>query len=374
MTNKRRTWSTTLIALFATLLASRVALAVQSEIECDNPAVDAYGNVALDTNNNPLAKPLIFDSTGTAEVDGAIINGVGYNPCAVPAGRDTDFYTFQANAGDTLSLAILNAYEGTQTWIDLAVFGPLAGDPYHMYRETLVNKGTIGPGQSIYDPAIPDFVAGESGTYFVGISSYPGQFTGISSLTSLSTNTPQSPYPGTVGSYTLRVTGAKPPVTEINIDIRPGRRDVIWAASAHREFSGRDGDFDRDHDLKGLRHRFKHGLPVALLSSDTFVAMDVDQSTLKFGETGDEESLIRCKRHGVDVNRDKLPDLVCWFDFAKAGFVPGDTEGVVTGSTTSGAAFEGKGALKIVTGKPHLHDYDGDRDNDRDHGRRRHRR
>ena len=106
-------------------------------------------------------------------------------------------------------------------------------------------------------------------------------------------------------------------------------------------------------------------MPVALLSSDTFNALDVDQSSLKFGETGNESSLIRCERHGVDVNRDKRPDLICFFDFAKANFQPGDTEGKVTGTTNSGQAFEGSAWLKIMTGRRHLNDHD--KKHDRNH-------
>jgi hypothetical protein len=96
--------------------------------------------------------------------------------------------------------------------------------------------------------------------------------------------------------------------------------------------------------------------------------MDVDQSTLRFGSKGDEDSLMRCNRHGVDVNHDKKPDLVCWFDFTKSDFVPGDNQGVVTGSTNSGVDFEGKGVLKMVTGMPRPPHHD--RDRDRDHGHR----
>ena len=379
MSNKRRLWSAALIAFLLSFLVARVALA-EDEVECNNPVLDANGAVAVDANGKPFPQPLVFDSSGTVEVNGAIVNGLGYNPCSAPPnGRDIDYYSFKAKAGDVLNIAILNAYDdatATGTWIDLAVFGPYSGDPYHMYNETVVNPnpGQPGFGASQMDPAIPNFTAQETGTYYIGISSVPGQFDRIDHLTSDNVTYSFSPPPGVVGSYTLRVTGATSPVVQINIDIRPGRRDVIWSATAVREYSGRGHDADRDdrsgrhHGLEGLRHHFRHGLPVALLSSDSFDAMDVDQSTLRFGSKGDEDSLMRCSRHGVDVNHDKKPDLVCWFDFTKAGFVPGDNQGVVTGSTNSGDDFEGKGVLKMVTGMPRLHG----RDRHHDHGRRHH--
>ena len=387
MSNKRHLWSAALIAFLLSFLVARVALA-EDEVECNNPVLDANGAVALDANNKPFPQPLVFDSSGTVEVNGAIVNGLGYNPCSAPPnGRDIDYYTFQAKAGDVLNIAILNAYDdttGTGTWIDLAVFGPYSGDPYHMYNETVVNpqydqgpSGGPAPGFSAsqMDPAIPNFTAQETGTYYIGISSVPGQFDRIDHVTSDNVTSSYSAPPGVVGSYTLSVWGATPSVVQINIDIRPGRRDVIWSATAVREYSGRGQDTGQDdrsgphHELEGLRHRFKHGLPVALLSSDSFDAMDVDQSTLRFGSKGDEDSLMRCNRHGVDVNHDKKPDLVCWFDFTKSDFVPGDNQGVVTGSTNSGVDFEGTGVLKMVTGMPRPPHHDRDRDHGHRHRR-----
>lgn len=381
MTTKRHLWSAALIAFLTAFLASGAAIAA-SEVECNNPALDANGNLSKGTGGLPAVQPLVFDSSGTAEITGALVNGVGYNPCTAPSGRDVDYYSFTTTkANQTFSISILNAYEATGTWIDLAVFGPQAGDPYSMYNETFYNGGSTGPTQGPYDPSMPDFQTGQPGTYVIGISSYPGEFTGIDLLSSPNVNTPQSPYPGLPGgTYTLRVTGAAPAVQQINIVIRPGRRHVLWSSTAisqyfgSRRHSDRDGDDDGHHRFEGLEHRFRHGLPVALLSSDTFDAMQVDQSTLTFGSTGDEQSLVRCKRRGVDVDHDGKPDLLCFFNFAKAGFVPGDSEGVVKGSTKSGDAFEGKGALKIVTGKPDIrrHDHDHDHDRDRHHHHRHH--
>lgn len=350
MTNKRHMWSTTLIAFIAAFLASRVALAV-NEVEPNNPVAKA--------------QPLIFDNNGVAEISGEIYTKYG-DP------RDVDFYSFKANANEDFDIAISNAWQASlsYTWTVIAVFGPYAGETYHLYEQANVGP-TSDPNVPNLNPAIPKFHAQEGGVYYVGVSSEPGEFTAVDMLNS-GTLYQYSPNWDVHGTYTLQVTRAQPAIQTIAIDIRPGRRDFIWSAAAVREYSGRGRDSDRDedsgghHELEGLRHHFGKGLPVALLSSDTFDAMDVDQSSLKFGSTGDEDSLMRCNRHGVDVNQDKRPDLICWFDFTKSDFVPGDNEGVVTGATNSGSAFEGKGVLKMVTGMPRL------RGHDHDHGRRRH--
>jgi hypothetical protein len=66
----------------------------------------------------------------------------------------------------------------------------------------------------------------------------------------------------------------------------------------------------------------------------------VDQTSLKFGRTGNESSLAFCGSP-EDVNRDGLPDLVCHFATQMTGFQTGDTQGVLTGKTTDGTSISG---------------------------------
>jgi hypothetical protein len=55
---------------------------------------------------------------------------------------------------------------------------------------------------------------------------------------------------------------------------------------------------------------------VILSTKDVDAATQVDQMTLRFGHSGIEASLRRCKRQSVDVNRDGKPDLICRFAVA----------------------------------------------------------
>jgi len=72
---------------------------------------------------------------------------------------------------------------------------------------------------------------------------------------------------------------------------------------------------------------------VAVLSAASFDASgQVDRTSLTFGRTGHETSLVRCDSRGVDVNRDGLPDLLCVFSVRAAGFQAGDTAGILDGS------------------------------------------
>ena len=89
-------------------------------------------------------------------------------------------------------------------------------------------------------------------------------------------------------------------------------------------------------------------IPVAILSSATFDAREVDPATLTFGRTGNEESLAFCSRAPEDVNRDGLPDLVCHFNTPATSFVPGDAQGVLKGKTLKGAAIRGTDSVHIV--------------------------
>lgn len=356
MTNRRYPWSATLIAFLATILVSRLALAVD-EVEPNDP----YTN----------AQAIVLDSDGTLTINGSILNSMA--TLTAPAHRDVDFYSFQAHKGEIYSFNIdggmKDAYS-TGVATDLAVFGP--PPDYTLDDQSNIGIPIDSPGSvSAYDARIDSFTVPTTGKYYIAVTSYPATFVDINTLAQGTTLYPTSPYAGITAPYKLLITLTKPAIQTINIDIRPGRRDVIIADSVIREYSKRGRHSDRDHDARphhefeGLRHRFRHGLPVALLSSDSFDATNVDQSTLKFGATGDEDSFIRCSRRPFDVNRDKLPDLVCWFDFTKSGFVPGDNQGILTGSTNAGDAFEGEGWLKIVTGRRRPEDYG--RIIDRDH-------
>lgn len=91
---------------------------------------------------------------------------------------------------------------------------------------------------------------------------------------------------------------------------------------------------------------------LAILSSATFNALDVDVDSLRFGRTGTEDSLSRHPRHGIrhsyeDVNGDGRLDLVVYVEIRETGFKPGDTLGILTGRTSNGDVFQAMDEVNI---------------------------
>lgn len=90
-------------------------------------------------------------------------------------------------------------------------------------------------------------------------------------------------------------------------------------------------------------------IPVAILSTPDFNAVkEIDKTSLTFGSTGDEHSLVSCNKRGKDVNGDGLRDLICHFKTKLTGFKFGDTEGILKGQTLDGVPFEARDVVKIL--------------------------
>jgi probable HAF family extracellular repeat protein len=115
------------------------------------------------------------------------------------------------------------------------------------------------------------------------------------------------------------------PILETPIDIKPG-----W-----------------NPNNVNLKNRGR--IPVAILSSKDFDApSQVDQNSLTFGSTGDEESLAYCNQRTKDVNGDGFKDIVCYFDIRSTGFRCGDVEGILRGNTVDGMPIEGKDSINFL--------------------------
>ncbi len=90
-------------------------------------------------------------------------------------------------------------------------------------------------------------------------------------------------------------------------------------------------------------------IAVAILSSADFDApSDLDEASLAFGRTGEEESLAGCARNPRDVNGDSLLDQVCHFRTQDTGFQVGDIEGILRAQTLDGLPIEASDSVRIV--------------------------
>jgi hypothetical protein len=106
-------------------------------------------------------------------------------------------------------------------------------------------------------------------------------------------------------------------------------------------------DIKPGDNTNSINPKSKGKIPVAILSTDEFDAPNmVNQDSLTFGSTGEEDSLAFCN-NPEDVNGDGLKDLVCHFYTQSTGFQCGDTEAILKGKTVAGISIEGNDSIKI---------------------------
>ena len=264
--------------------------------------------------NHPIsqAQQLHF-STNSLEIEGVLgrVSGAAVD--------DLDFYMFHGEAGDVVTIDIDGAQGGLRSFDSfIGVYQAAPGYPLLRAND---DTSSLDPGSiSRLDSRIDNFKLPASGYYIVMVSNWPRSPLngGIVSNSSSIAN----------GDYKLIISGVTPEVMQINIDIKPGNTG-----------------------LAPINPRAKGKIPVALLSSQSFNALNVSPASLTFGASGNEGSLSHCGKSGEDVNGDGLLDLVCHFENQDANFQKGDLEGILRGRTVTGTAFEGRGLLKVVPEK-----------------------
>lgn len=90
----------------------------------------------------------------------------------------------------------------------------------------------------------------------------------------------------------------------------------------------------------------KQKVPVAVMTTNTFDATQVDWETVSFGPNGAIE--VHGRAHIEDVDEDGGMDMVLHFDTQEAGVACSDTEATLTGETFDGGAITGTDAILIV--------------------------
>ncbi len=89
--------------------------------------------------------------------------------------------------------------------------------------------------------------------------------------------------------------------------------------------------------------------PVTILSNPEFYApSEVDRSSITFGQTGDEDSLVYCFNRARYINGDGLKDLTCIFRTRDTGFEVGDTMGILKCETVDGITMQGSDSVHII--------------------------
>ena len=122
---------------------------------------------------------------------------------------------------------------------------------------------------------------------------------------------------------TARISGFNDPIVNISIAIKLGATDHAAINPSAR----------------GV-------IPVAILTTDDFDAMQVDVTTVSFGPN--DASITHQEGHVGDIDGDGDSDLILHFRTQETGIVCGDTEATLTGETFAGEEVSGSGALRTV--------------------------
>jgi hypothetical protein len=129
-------------------------------------------------------------------------------------------------------------------------------------------------------------------------------------------------------------------------------------------------DIKPGSDTNPINCKSSHGvIPVAVLTTDTFDALTIDHTTVRFGPGEAAEIHTRKappprgddavswkptpgvpRRHEEDVDHDGDTDLVFHFALAEAGIRCGDTEAILTGTTYDGQSITGSDTIQTAPG------------------------
>ena len=249
-------------AVIAALLATSSATAL---------AVDE-----VEPNNQiSTAQPLTIGGDGTVTVNG-IMGIVSSNP----ADRfpDLDFYSFDAGPTEVITVDIDGGMKASGVSVDtyLYVFGPDLNIVDWNNQGNPVDEGSLPNGTRTFetkDARIDNLALPGPGKYYIGVSSAPRVLENGGLPAAGTANMVNSL---SMGAYTMTLSGLKPQMLAIPIEVKPGNKQISPPVNAK---------------AKGV-------VPVALLSTPEFDPMTVDQKTLSFGATGDE---LRSEEHTSEL-------------------------------------------------------------------------
>jgi hypothetical protein len=134
------------------------------------------------------------------------------------------------------------------------------------------------------------------------------------------------------------------------IDVDPTydfRNDYPWRYVSWAVFSlALDIDIKPGSDPNSINLKSKGVIPVAILTTDSFDASQVDWETVSFGPDGASKS--HAMGHIKDVDEDGDLDLLLHFNTQETGITCGDTEATLTGETFSGESITGSDSVVTV--------------------------
>lgn len=305
------------------------------------------------------------DAQAQAQILGITDAGVSVSASMGSGGMttDLDLYAFDAKAGDVPIIMVVS--DGN--WDAFLVLYDAAGNILDMNDDAYpMNPNSNSP----LDSRIDMYRVPADGRYYVAVTPVPRYLD--SGFAVVFTDA------GAGGSYSVSIQGVTPPVVVVEpdpaptpdpdpvVDVEPDPAPtpdpdpVVEVEPEPTESSSTDPMVAtilikhwRGQEAGLGKYRGKDPMPVAILSSPEFDAMTIDQSSLTFGATGEERSLVRCRKHGKDVKvdgvKDHVKDLVCYFRPDVAGFKDGDVQGFLRARTAKGEKIEASAALNLIT-------------------------
>jgi hypothetical protein len=142
--------------------------------------------------------------------------------------------------------------------------------------------------------------------------------------------------------------GAQTMVLQVPIDIKPkDDKNIIKCKDKddNKDKTDKDGEKEKE-DKKDKKDKDDRGeeIPVAILSTNTFNALDVDADSVVFEgarETHVDKKTGRAKRHEEDVNGDGKKDLIFHFRRSDTTLLCGDNIGNLHGLIKNGMEIKG---------------------------------
>lgn len=105
-------------------------------------------------------------------------------------------------------------------------------------------------------------------------------------------------------------------------------------------------DIKPGSDPNSINPRSRGVIPVAILTTDTFDATTVDETTVLFGATGTEAAPVHVALEDVDDDGDT--DMILHFNTQDTGIQCGDTSASLTGETFDGQMIQGSDSIKTA--------------------------
>ncbi len=328
------------LRLIASAVAISFALSPSMSAALDEVAEEEFLKNAA---NDPLANAQVLRSRS---------GGVAVRPARLGDGsgtlkEDVDYYTFKGKKGQSISAWIESDCTAGSGGVDtvMAIYKP---DGALLIQIDLERVFDPNVNSWIFVSCNPKLViptaTGElqnglplDGDYTIAVTDQPASFlVGGNYDTRGKTKTAN-------GNYSLVVTGLLSDVTTVKLLIKPHHK----------------------HGSMAINLKSPHGkVKVAVLGSDTFNVETIDPGSLTFGAAGTEGSLVGCKKHLKDVNKDGKPDLVCRFNLAYTGLTTGSTTAVLNGKTKDNLGIEGSATVKVIASNKHNDDDDDDDDDE----------